>query len=105
MSVFKKYFVYTITNKHKNVLYTGITNNLRARVHQHYEGNVKGFSSKYNCKYLIHYEVFDDVSLAIQREKSIKKFRREKKNLIIEKMNPDWKFLNELIDRIDDKYL
>lgn len=100
-----KYFVYTVTNKYKNVLYTGITNNLRARIHQHYKGKIKGFSSKYNCKYLIHYEIFEDVSKAIQREKSIKKFRREKKNAIIEKMNPGWKFLNEMIEMIDDKYL
>lgn len=101
----KKYYVYTVTNKHKNVLYTGITSNLNARVLQHFLGEVKGFSKKYNCKFLIHYEIFDDVTQAIQREKSIKKFRREKKNKIIKKMNPEWKFLNKMIEMIDDKYL
>lgn len=105
MNASKKYFVYIITNKYKNVLYTGITGNLKTRIQQHYEGKIKGFSSKYNCKYLIHYEIFDDVYSAIQREKTIKKFRREKKDKLILIFNPQWEFLNKTIIMIDDEYL
>ena len=101
----KKYFVYMVTNKHKNVLYTGITNNLSLRIQQHYEGKIRGFSKKYNCKYLVFYELFDDVYQAIDREKTIKKFRREKKNALIINFNPGCKFLNEMIEMIDEKYL
>ena len=101
----KKYFVYIVTNKNKNVIYTGVTNNLRLRAQQHYEGKIKGFNRKYNCKYLVFYEIFDDIYQAISREKTIKNFRREKKNALIEKMNPEWKFLNQMIEMTDDKYL
>jgi len=101
----RKYYVYIMVNKHKTVLYTGITNNLRDRIQQHFEGKVRGFTRKYNCKFLVFYEVFEDVHQAVSREKTIKGFRREKKEALINKMNTEWKFLNRMIEMSDDKYL
>ena len=89
------YFVYMLTNKHKNVLYTGITNDLIRRLSEHQEGIVSGFTKKYNCFYLVYFEYFQDVFQAINREKQIKGWRRAKKNALIVTKNPDWKFLNE----------
>ena len=91
------YFVYILTNRHKNVVYTGVTNDIEVRLKQHFE-NSKGSSThvgKYNCYYLVYLERHSDINYAIAREKEIKKWRREKKNNLIEKKNPNWSFLNE----------
>jgi predicted GIY-YIG superfamily endonuclease len=49
----RQYFVYIMTNKHNNVLYTGITNDLKRRVYEHKEKLVGGFTKKYNITKLI----------------------------------------------------
>jgi putative endonuclease len=59
--------------------------------------NIKDLQKKYNCHYLIYYEHFTHIEYAIDREKEIKKWRREKKDLLISLFNPDWSFLNEEI--------
>ena len=91
------YFIYIITNKNKTTLYNGVTNNIQKRIAQHYfdsEHFKKSFAGKYNCYYLVYYEGFEDVNSAIYKEKEIKKWRREKKNNLIEGFNPNWDFLN-----------
>ena len=94
-----------MANKYKNMIYVGVTNNLKRRVMEHYGGKVKGFTKKFNCKYLLYYEVYNDINLAINREKKIKNFRREKKDSLISHFNPEWKFLNKTVAMTDDKYL
>ena len=94
---FHNYFVYIITNKNKTALYTGVTNNLQRRMYEHENGLLSGFSKKYNCHYLIYYEHFQQIKHAIDREKQIKRWRREKKEFIINNFNPSWKFLNNEI--------
>ncbi|MBT8278698.1 MAG: GIY-YIG nuclease family protein [Bacteroidia bacterium] len=92
------YYVYILTNKSKSVLYTGITNNLNHRIRFHREDanlNKKAFTSKYNCFYLIFYEHYNDINIAITREKQLKGWRRVKKEKLISDFNPDWKFLND----------
>ena len=91
----KHYYVYILTNKNDNVLYTGFTNNIYSRISQHKLKLIKGFSSKYNCNKLVYYEFFNDVKLAISREKEIKKWRREKKIDLINTLNPEWRDLSE----------
>ena len=81
-----------ITNK---VLYTGVTNDLERRVKEHKSGLIPGFTQKYNCKKLVYYESFSDIEQAIRREKLIKEYRREKKNQLVESLNPEWKDLSE----------
>jgi putative endonuclease len=92
-----RYFVYILTNKGKTVLYTGVTNDLLRRIAEHKQGITKGFTSRYNIKNLIYFEEYQDVNQAIQREKEIKGWRRQKKVDLILKSNPD---LKDLYDEI-----
>lgn len=90
------YFVYMLTNKYKNVLYTGVTNDLERRLQEHIAGEKKGsFTQKYNCYYLVFFERHQYIEHAIEREKEIKGWTRMKKNKLIEIENPEWRFLNE----------
>jgi putative endonuclease len=91
------YFIYFLTNRKNTVLYIGMTNNLERRIYEHKNKLVEGFTKKYNLDKLVYYEQYTDVNLAIQREKELKKWRREKKNKLVESVNPEWKDLtNEL---------
>lgn len=94
------YYVYILTNKNKTVLYTGVSNDLKARLyfHTHPDALSKHFTTRYRCYYLIYYEHFQDINTAIGREKQIKGWSREKKNLMIREFNPEWKFLNNEIE-------
>ncbi|MBD1395367.1 GIY-YIG nuclease family protein [Mucilaginibacter glaciei] len=92
------YFTYILTNLTKNVLYIGVTNDLKRRLYEHKEDKSNGFTAKYHCHYLIHYERFTDIHQAIDREKEIKKWRREKKDALVATQNPEWKFLNEEVN-------
>ena len=92
------YFIYIVTNKNKTVLYLGVTNDLQRRVYEHENDLMPGFSKKYNCHFLIYYEHFQDINNAIYREKEIKKWRREKKEKLINEFNPNWRFLNNEIN-------
>ncbi len=87
---FHTYFVCILTNKNKNVLYIGVTNNLKRRVFEHKNKLTPGFTSKYNVDRLVYHESFSDINRAIAREKQIKKFSKVKKQRLIEGMNPDW---------------
>lgn len=86
---------YIMTNIGNNVLYTGVTNNLKRRVFEHKEKLVEGFTKKYNIVKLVYYEIFEDIENAILREKQIKGGSRQKKIDLINSMNRDWKDLYE----------
>jgi putative endonuclease len=94
-----RYYVYIVTNPEREILYTGITNNLPVRIIEHYQnrGNEKTFAGKYYCYNLIYYEGFNYINDAIRREKEIKGWRREKKLTLIKSFNPSWTFLNRTI--------
>ncbi|MEL7004451.1 MAG: GIY-YIG nuclease family protein [Bacteroidota bacterium] len=94
------YFIYITTNPSKTTLYVGVTNSLVTRMQQHYEnrGNKKTFAGRYFCYNLIYWERFQYIQHAIDREKEIKKWRREKKEALISSFNPSWKFLNYTVD-------
>jgi putative endonuclease len=93
----KKFYVYIVTNLNNTVLYTGVTNNLKERIIEHYTGkeSSKSFTSKYHCYYLLLYEGYDYVNNAIAREKEIKGWVRKRKLELIRSFNPEFKFLNE----------
>ncbi len=99
MRPYQKHYVYIMTNRNKNVLYIGVTNNLKRRVNEHEIGLDNGFSKKYNCHYLIYFEEFISINNAIKREKEIKGWRREKKDNLIASANPQLTFLNDTIQR------
>ena len=91
------YYVYILTNKAKTALYIGVTNDLVHRIRFHRENanlNLKAFTSKYRCFYLVYYEQFSDIEIAIAREKQLKGWLRIKKEKLIEGFNPNWRFLN-----------
>ena len=91
--------IYILTNKNKTTLYIGVTANLFNRLQEHKSGlNKNSFSYKYNLHYLIYYEFFSRIEEAIAREKEIKKWRREKKENLINSENPQW---NDLSDSKD----
>ena len=94
----QRHYVYIMTNKNKNVLYIGVTNNLKRRISEHEKGIDKGFSWKYNCHYLIYYEEFRSINKAIKREKELKGWRRSKKDALIISVNPKLTFLNDKIE-------
>lgn len=93
------YYVYILTNASRSVLYIGVTNDLARRLFEHSDkdASTNSFTKKYHCKYLIYYEHFTHVDHAIEREKELKKWRREKKEALIKTENSDWKFLNDEI--------
>ncbi|RYY38806.1 MAG: GIY-YIG nuclease family protein [Chitinophagaceae bacterium] len=89
----RSYFTYIVTNVHRTVLYTGVTNNLQARLLEHYNG-LSNFTARYNTHYLLYYEETPYILNAIQREKEIKGWSRPKKVALINRQNPEWAFLN-----------
>ena len=91
----KYYYVYILTNKNNNVLYTGVTNNLLKRIDEHRRKLVKGFTSKYNVNKLVYYEETQIINGAIMREKQIKGYVRSKKIHLIKSKNPRWEDLFE----------
>ena len=93
----KQYYVYILTNKRNNVLYTGVTNDLQRRVYEHREKLLPGFTKKYNVYKLVYYEGTGSIEAAIQREKQIKGGSRQKKIDLILGMNPQWRDLYDEI--------
>ena len=88
------FYVYIMASP-SGTLYIGVTNDLRRRVREHKEGKTEGFSKKYGCNRLVFYENFQYISDALENEKRLKKWRREKKEDLIKKMNPGWKDLGD----------
>lgn len=93
------YYVYILTNKNKTVVYIGVTNDLKLRLHQHNHPQKfnNAFTAKYKCFYLIYFEHFLDIEQAIAREKQIKGWSRQKKEDLINSFNENWSFLNDEI--------
>lgn len=89
------FFVYITTNARKTVLYTGVTNDLTVRLQQHYQkrGDNASFAGKYHCYNLLYFETFSGIEQAIAREKEIKGWTRAKKEILINGVNPKWRFL------------
>lgn len=86
-------FVYILASRKRGTLYVGITNDLVRRTHEHREGAADGFTKRYGVKRLVHFEIFEDIASAIEREKSVKRWRRAWKLALIEKTNPKWRDL------------
>ena len=87
----KSFYVYIMTNRTRShVLYTGVTGNLPRRVCEHKNKTTEGFTSRYNLTRLVYYEHFSYPDAAIEREKEIKGWRRNKKLALVESMNPLW---------------
>ena len=97
MGRFDTIAVYMMASKYRGVIYIGVTSDLVDRVARHRAGEGSEFTDHYWCKRLVWYEVHADMRVAIQREKSLKRYLRQWKIELIEKDNPDWVDLWESI--------
>lgn len=93
------YFVYILASRYRGTLYVGVTRDIARRVHEHKTDIVAGFTKKYRVHTLVYYEIHDDITEAIRREKLIKKWRRPMKFETIEASNPDWLDLYETLNQ------
>ena len=91
----KEYYVYILSNKYDGTLYIGVTSDIIKRVWQHKQKIIKGFTTKYNLDKLVYFEQFNDINLAISREKRLKEYKRKWKLDLIEASNPNWHDLYE----------
>ena len=84
------YYAYILSNYTNSTLYIGVTNDLKRRIYEHKNKLISGFSSKYNVNKLVYFEETTDIKSAIQREKNLKKWKREWKDELIKKNNPSF---------------
>ena len=89
--------VYVLASKRNGTLYIGVTSDLQKRAWEHKNDLVEGFTKRYRIHRLVYYELCEDMMSAIQREKQMKKWNRAWKLELIEKQNPDWRDLWEVI--------
>jgi len=89
-----KFWVYILSSR-SGTLYVGLTGFFERRIYQHKYDTLEGFTQKYQCHRLVYYESYQDVQVAISREKQIKRWRREKKIALIQSRNPRWRDLAE----------
>ena len=88
-------YIYILTNNNNNVLYIGVTSNLTYRLNQHRTGYFSGsFTCRYNVTKLVYFEKFDNIEIAIAREKQLKGWARQKKINLIAGFNPGWVDIN-----------
>jgi len=89
----ENYCVYMMSNETNSVLYIGVTNDIKRRYVEHCSGVIDGFTKKYRAHKLVYLERYSCIVDAIAREKQLKKWRREKKNMLVNQQNPSWKDL------------
>jgi putative endonuclease len=92
-TLLKRFAIYILTNRPRGVLYVGVTSWLQERIRQHREGDIPGFTRRYNLERLVYFEYLDSAAAAIAREKRLKRWRREWKIALIEEKNPTWRDL------------
>ena len=91
------YFVYILASKRNGALYIGITNDIARRVFEHKQGTGSVFTTKYGINMLVHAEELTTPQDAIQRETNLKRWPRKWKLDLIEKSNPEWINLYEML--------
>ena len=84
-----------MTNEYNTTTYIGVTSDIIARVYQHKNGLIEGFTKQDNLKKLVYYEVFEDITVAFDREKQLKGWVKSKKQKLVNSMNPEWNDLYE----------
>ncbi|WP_422082337.1 GIY-YIG nuclease family protein [Ulvibacterium sp.] len=91
----KKSHIYITSNKNRTVIYVGVTTNLVRRIYQHKTKYYKGFTARYNCDRLVYFEEFTDIKKAMAREKQLKSGNRQRKENLINSINPEWNDLSD----------
>jgi putative endonuclease len=90
----RNYYVYILTNR-SGTLYIGVTNNLERRLEEHRAGKAGSFTARYKIDRLVYYEETGSVHSAIEREKQLKGWTRQRKIALIAQANPKWRDLSE----------
>jgi putative endonuclease len=88
---------YFMSNRRNGILYAGVTGNLPRRAFEHRKGLIEGFTKRYGLKMLVYCEHYDDIRLAIQRERAVKHWPRARKVRLIHAENPEWSDLYETL--------
>lgn len=83
-------WVYILTDKPYGTLYVGVTSDIRRRAWEHRDGVADGFTKRYGLKRLVYTEAHNDIRLAIEREKRVKRWQRAWKIELIQSTNPEW---------------
>ncbi|MDD8018149.1 MAG: GIY-YIG nuclease family protein [Bacteroidota bacterium] len=91
----KKGYVYILSNFQRTTFYIGVTSNLDARIAEHRNGMASVFTKKYKLIYLVYFEEFQSIQLAISREKQLKRWHRDWKINLIKSVNLEMKDLME----------
>jgi len=86
----KQSYVYILASKKYGVLYIGVTGDLVRRVYEHKNDLAEGFTKEYQVHRLVYFEIYEDISEAIQRETRLKRWKRDWKTKLIDEANPDW---------------
>jgi putative endonuclease len=92
------YYVYILCNKRNGTLYTGVTSDLKKRVYEHKNKLADGFTKEHGLDKLVWYEPHEDIRVAINREKLIKKWKRKWKLELVDRFNPLWDDLSYRLD-------
>jgi len=93
--MFRRPAVYIVASDQNGTLYIGVTSDIQRRAWEHRNGLVDGFTKKYHVHRLVYYELHEEMTSAISREKQMKKWRRAWKLEQIEAQNPGWQDLWE----------
>ncbi len=99
------YYVYLLASKKYGTLYVGVTNDIVRRIYERKTKAVPGFTKRYAVDRLVWFEIYDDPTTAITREKEMKKWRRDWKIRLIEEQNPEWIDLRKLRPELSDKWI
>ena len=91
-------YVYIMASKRNGTLYPGVTSDIHKRAYEHRLGIIEGFTTQYSCKHLVFIETHETMPLAIQREKTIKGWKRDWKLALIEENNPQWDDLYDTLN-------
>ena len=92
-----QFYLYILASRPGGALYVGVTSDLVRRVHEHRNGLVEGHTKRYGIKHLVHFEIYDSMYEAIQREKNIKHWPRVYKTRLIGEKNDTWRDLYDEI--------
>jgi putative endonuclease len=95
----KVFYVYILASKKRGTLYIGVTNDIARRVYEHRTGNADSFTRKYGVFRLVYFETFPTAVEAIQRETTLKRWKRQWKIELIETNNPEWFDLYKSLNR------
>jgi putative endonuclease len=91
------YYVYILASRRHGTLYIGVTNSLQKRLDEHRNGEGSSFVKKYGVHRLVHVESYERPEEAINREKQLKRWKRDWKIELIERENPEWRDLSDLL--------